>query len=235
MVRSMYSGVAGMRAHQTRMDVIGNNIANVNTYGFKSSRATFRDVYYQATKGAAAGTGTSGGINPSTVGYGSTISSIDVMQTQSSLTNTGNPLDVAIMGEGFLQVQDPDGNIFYTKAGMLDIDAAGNVVDLNGNFVLGVSGNPLGQAPNSNHIQVTIPSVEPSVASETKPFGGIKYTITSANANTDANVTMNFVGDSTLPIGQKCKATLTNSGITINVNTRETFATLNEFNAEVNR
>ena len=70
MVRSMYSGVAGMKSNQTRMDVIGNNIANANTYGFKSSRATFRDMYYQQLRGASAGTQTRGGTNPSTVGYG---------------------------------------------------------------------------------------------------------------------------------------------------------------------
>lgn len=70
MVRSMYSGVAGMKANQNRMDVIGNNIANSNTYGFKSGRATFRDVYYQQFRGASAGTQTRGGINPSSIGYG---------------------------------------------------------------------------------------------------------------------------------------------------------------------
>lgn len=235
MVRSMYSGVAGMKAHQTRMDVIGNNIANVNTYGFKSSRATFRDVYYQTTRSAAAGTSTSGGINPSQVGYGATIGSIDVMQTQSALTTTGNALDVAIMGEGFLQVQDSDGNIFYTKAGMLDIDSNGNVVDVNGNFVLGVSGNPLGQPGSSNRIQITIPAVEPATSSKSEVFNGIQYTITAANATADGNVTFNFVSDSTLPIGQKCSAILTSSGVTVCVNPRETFATLSEFNSEMNK
>ena len=114
MVRSMYSGVAGMKANQTGLDVIGNNIANSHTYGFKSSRATFRDMYYQQLRGASAGTATRGGINPSMVGYGAQIASIDLLMTQSSMTSTGNPLDVCITGEGFLQVMDPDGNIYYT-------------------------------------------------------------------------------------------------------------------------
>ena len=113
MVRSMYAGVAGMKANQTRLDVIGNNIANANTYGFKSSRATFRDMYYQQIRGASGGSATRGGTNPSMVGYGSQIASIDLLMTQSSFTSTGNPLDVAIAGEGFLQVMDPDGNIYY--------------------------------------------------------------------------------------------------------------------------
>ena len=89
MVRSMYSGVAGMKSHQQRMDVIGNNIANVNTYGFKSSRVTFRDMFYQNIRNASTGTSTRGGVSPSGIGYGSQIASIDKLMTQSSMTSTG--------------------------------------------------------------------------------------------------------------------------------------------------
>ena len=91
MVRSLYSGVTGMKGHQTRLDVIGNNIANVNTMGFKSSSTTFRDVYYQSLRGASAGNGTRGGVNSSMVGYGSKVSSVDVNMTQSISSTTGNP------------------------------------------------------------------------------------------------------------------------------------------------
>ena len=91
MLRSLYSGVSGLRAHQTRMDVIGNNIANVNTYGFKASRVTFSDVYYQniknATAGSAATPPTQGGNNPSQIGYGSQVSSIDTIMTRSGLSS----------------------------------------------------------------------------------------------------------------------------------------------------
>ena len=106
----MYSGVAGMKANQGRMDVIGNNISNANTYGFKSGRATFRDMYYQQVRGASAGTQTRGSINPSMVGYGAQLSSIDLMMDSSSMTSTGFALDCAITGEGFFQVMDPDGD-----------------------------------------------------------------------------------------------------------------------------
>lgn len=234
MVRSMYSGVAGMKTHQTRMDVIGNNISNVNTYGFKSSRATFRDVYYQATKSASAATGTKGGINPAMVGYGAQIASIDVLQTQSTLTNTGNPLDVAIMGDGFLQVQDADGNIFYTKAGMLDIDSMGNLVDLNGNFVLGVSGNPIGKDAGSNRIQLSIPAVNPAPPSFNDTINDIQYTISGSNNTEDGNVVFNFVTASDLPLGQKMEAILTSSGVTIRVNPTETFTNMGAFTTEMN-
>ena len=83
MLRSLYSGVAGMTTHQTRMDVIGNNISNVSTYGYKSSRATFRDVYYQTTNAASSATALRGGTNAAQVGYGTALGSIDVNHAQS--------------------------------------------------------------------------------------------------------------------------------------------------------
>ncbi|WP_101909379.1 flagellar hook protein FlgE [Marasmitruncus massiliensis] len=233
MVRSLYAGVTGMKAHQIRMDVIGNNIANVNTYGFKSSRATFRDVYYQSLRGAAAGSNNKGGLNPSEVGYGSTIGSIDVLQTQSTMSTTGNPLDIAITGEGFLQVQDADGNIYYTKAGMLDIDSNGNLIDSNGNFVLGTSGNPVGKAAGSSKITFNIPSVDPAAGSATNTINGIKYTVKSTNQTSDANVTLSLMSGS-LPLNQKAKATVSSTGISVTINKDETFANLGELQSAVN-
>lgn len=87
MVRSLYSGVAGMVTHQSKMDVIGNNISNVSTYGYKSSRATFRDVYYQTSSSASAATATSGGTNPTQIGYGAKLGSVDVNHSQSTKPN----------------------------------------------------------------------------------------------------------------------------------------------------
>ena len=136
MNRAMFSGVAGLKTHQTKMDTIGNNIANVNTYGFKSQRAVFSDSFYQTLRGASAGTANRGGRNPSSVGYGSTLAGIQTMMTQSSMQSTGNGLDVAITGDGFLQVMDSSGNTFYTKVGLLDYDSNGYLTDINGNFVL---------------------------------------------------------------------------------------------------
>ena len=139
MNRAMFSGVAGMKTHQTKMDVIGNNIANVNTYGYKSQRAVFSDVMYQTLRSASSGNANKGGINPSNVGYGSTVAAIQTQMTQSSMQNTGFGLDAAITGEGFFQVMDGDGNIFYTKAGLLDYDANGYLTDDKCYFVLGSS------------------------------------------------------------------------------------------------
>ena len=112
------------------------------------------------------------------MGYGATIGSIDLLMTDSAVTNTGNPMDVAINGDGFFQVQDADGNIFYTRAGMLDIDSDGNLVDMNGYFVLGVAGNPVGQKPSSNRINVlnsrgSVPATRPYLeTSMNVPEGG---------------------------------------------------------------
>ena len=234
MVRSLYAGVTGMKAHQIRMDVIGNNIANVNTYGFKSSRATFRDVYYQSLRGAATGTNNKGGVNPSEVGYGSAIGSIDVMQSQSTMSTTGNPLDVAITGEGFLQVQDADGNIFYTKAGMLNIDNNGNLIDSNGNFVLGTRGNPVGKAPGSSRITFSIPSVDPTQASATNTINDIKYTIKSTNKTSDANVTLN-INSENLPLNQKASAVVSSTGISVTLNSKEKFANVQEMQDAINK
>lgn len=195
MMRALYSGVAGLKTHMTRLDVIGNNIANVNTYGFKSSRATFRDMFYQQVRGASVGTTTRGGINPSAIGYGSQLSSIDLMMTQSGMTNTGNSLDVGITGEGFLQVQDPDGNIYYTKAGMLDIDTNGRLVDTNGNFVLGTSatsGQLNSTEPGRSIIQITVDPVEPAYASLETTVLGNALKITSDAQTNLGNVSFTF-------------------------------------------
>lgn len=240
MVRSMYAGVAGMKANQTRMDVIGNNIANANTYGFKSSRATFRDMYYQQIRGASGGSATRGGTNPSMVGYGSQIASIDLLMTQSSFTSTGNPLDVAIAGEGFLQVMDPDGNIYYTKAGMLDIDpATGALIDSNGNFVLGTSatdGKLDSTEPGSNKILIQVAPVQASVGKVETEISGKKLTITSTNQNKSANVSFTFTKTTELPDGKDVVAIMdgTSSAINIQINANSKFKTMADLQKAIN-
>lgn len=234
MIRSLYSGVAGMTTHQSRMDVIGNNIANVSTYGYKSSRATFRDVYYQTTSDASAATAAKGGVNPTQIGYGSTLGSVDVNHSQSTMSTTGYALDVAIAGEGYFQVMDGNGNIFYTKAGMFDIDAAGNFVDVNGNFVLGVSGSPTNQAASSDRIKITLPYQQAAAASASDTVNGVNYTITSSNQTENANISFAFTSDPSLPIGQKAQATISSSSIVVALNANESFASLDELQTAMN-
>lgn len=137
MLRSLYSGISGLKVHQTKMDVIGNNIANVNTYGFKSSRVSFKDVFYQTMTGSSDPTEKQGGGNASQIGYGSTIAAIDVLHTRSGYAPTGRGMDVAIEGEGFLVAQDAQGNQMFTRVGQLYFDADGYLVDANRNYICG--------------------------------------------------------------------------------------------------
>lgn len=224
MVRSMYSGVSGMRVHQTAMDTIGNNIANVNTYGFKGSRTTFADIYYQSLRGASAASATRGGVNASQVGVGSQVRSVDLMMTRSTFTQTDMGMDIAVDGEGFLQVMDADGNKYYTRAGQLLFDANGNLVDSKGNFVLGTNGDPFGKDPGSDKIQVNLGTADPTKATKTETINGLEWTITAGQTTEDGNVGISFMSDATLFLGQLCTAEVTDSGIVVHVNANEKIA-----------
>lgn len=155
MMRSLYSGVSGLRTHQTRMDVIGNNIANVNTTAFKAKQMNFSDMLYQTTQaatGANASNGT-GGTNPRQIGLGVKAAAINTTITQEGANqSTGNPFDLKISGEAFFVVSDGT-STFYTRDGSFDVDDAGNLcmastgyivqgwgVDNEGNIVKGTVG-----------------------------------------------------------------------------------------------
>ena len=139
MLRSMYSGISGMKGFQTKLDVIGNNIANVNTTGFKKGRVTFQDMMSQTTRGAQGATGGRGGVNPLQVGLGSQVGSIDNIHTQGFLQTTGNPLDLAIEGNGMFRVQD-GATSYYTRAGNFYLDDDGYIVNPDGYFLLANNG-----------------------------------------------------------------------------------------------
>ena len=234
MNRAMFSGVAGLKTHQTKMDVIGNNIANVNTYGFKSQRAIFSDIFYQTLQGASAGTANRGGTNPSSVGYGSQLAAIQTQMSQSSMQSTGYGMDVAITGEGFFQVMDPDGNIFYTKAGIFDYDSNGYLVDVNGNFVLGTESSD--GAPDSKKIKLdNIGSVNPAAAAYATTINGIKYTINATNPTAKGNLSMSLGASSQLPKGQDVQASISSSGtITVLLSNDAKFASLADLNQKIN-
>lgn len=136
MMRSLYSGVSGLTIHQTKMDVIGNNIANVNTIGFKSSRVTFSEVFSQTIKSASGSNDNTGGTNAVQIGLGSSLGSIDIDMSEGAAQRTDNPLDLKIEGDGFFVVSDVTGNKF-TRAGAFIIDDAGNLVTSEGYNVMG--------------------------------------------------------------------------------------------------
>jgi flagellar hook protein FlgE len=155
MMRALLSAVAALRAHQARMDTIGNNIANINTTAFKGARAVFQEMLSQTMRGATAPTATSGGINPMQIGLGADVASIDSTQTQGSLEMTGRPTDLAIQGNGFFMLSDGS-SILYTRDGSFDLDADGYVVHrATGLRLLGWSPNADGEIDASSEIGAT--------------------------------------------------------------------------------
>lgn len=155
MMRSLYSGVSGLQNHQTRMDVIGNNVSNVNTTGFKRGRVNFQDMISQQLSGAARPTEELGGVNPKEVGLGMTIATIEQVFTQGNLQSTGVSTDVAIQGNGFFIMKNGEES-FYTRNGAFGLDRDGTLVnpangmrvqgwmarELNGEMVVSTAATP---------------------------------------------------------------------------------------------
>ena len=127
MMRSLFSGVSGIKVHQTRMDVIGNNIANINTIGFKSSRTTFSDMLSQVQRSASAPTEGLGGVNPRQIGLGVDVESIDLIFTDSSPQQTGKNTDLALSGNGLFVLRDGTQS-YYTRNGAFMFDERGYYV-----------------------------------------------------------------------------------------------------------
>ncbi|NOQ32304.1 MAG: flagellar hook protein FlgE [Helicobacteraceae bacterium] len=138
MLKSLFSGISGLQSHQVAMDVEANNIANVNTVGFKYSRANFSDLLAQVNQIATAPQGDSGGKNATQVGLGVTVSSMTRIFSQGSVQNSDKNTDLAIQGDGFFIVSGDGGDTLkYTRAGDFKFDSAGNFVDNNGFVVQG--------------------------------------------------------------------------------------------------
>src|SRR5215207_4561282 len=143
MMRSMFSAISGLKNHQTFMDVVGNNIANVNTTGFKQSRVTFQDILSQTVRGASGPQGGRGGVNPMQVGLGTLISGIDTIHTQGTLQSTGKSTDMAIQGDGYFVTSDGQQN-YYTRDGTFDVGIDNTLVNAaSGLRVQGWQADPL--------------------------------------------------------------------------------------------
>jgi flagellar hook protein FlgE len=161
MMRGMFAAISGLKQHQVMLDVTANDIANVNTIGYKSSRVTFQDSLTQMQRGAAAPTANNGGSNAAQVGLGVGLGSIDNLMSGGAVQTTGNPLDVAIQGDGFFQVApgnptnggDPLTPQGYTRAGNFSINSEGFLTTQTGQFVLGFA-QPQGATPATCAIKV---------------------------------------------------------------------------------
>ena len=159
MIRALYSAASGMSAQQLNVDNIANNLANANTTGYKARRAQFQDLLYQkiVQPGAAAGQATTvpAGLQ---LGLGTKSTSNEIIFTQGNFSQTDNPLDVVIQGNGFFQILQGNGELAYTRDGSFQLDKDGNLVDSNGNLV---------------QPQITIPAAAQSVT--IAPDGTVSY------------------------------------------------------------
>ncbi len=135
MMRALYTAASGMEAQQYQMDTISNNLANVNTTGFRRNEARFQDLVYQEMRGPGSPVGASVVPVGQDVGLGVKVGSSEKIFTQGNLIQTGNPLDIAVQGDGFFQVTMPDGTTAYTRDGSFKRDANGAIVTADGYFL----------------------------------------------------------------------------------------------------
>ncbi|HGJ65459.1 TPA: flagellar hook-basal body complex protein [bacterium] len=210
MLRSLISGLSGIRTHQTSLDIIGNNIANINTPSYKASRASFSDALSLTLKGGTPPTSSRGGLNPFQVGRGSTIDSIDTLFSQGSLETTGNPTDLTIAGDGFFILRHGEESL-YTRDGSFAVDATGTLIDPNTGYAVqgrmaDSSGNIL-SSTRITDIRLPIESLFPARATSTAALTGnldadagtgkVPFIGNTANASFSGN--LNATGIATIP------------------------------------
>ncbi|EAJ6150907.1 flagellar hook protein FlgE [Campylobacter lari] len=195
MMRSLWAGVSGLQAHQYAMDVEGNNIANVNTFGFKYSRADFSTLMSQTSKIATAPDGNLGGKNPMQVGLGAGVNSTTRIHSQGNIQTTDKNTDMAINGDGFFIVSNDGGTTqFFTRAGDFKTDAVGNFVDNNGYTVQGWNYNQeTGQIDSSTSVQDIV--IPPGMSMPARPSTSVKLT-----ANLDSGNTLGMNASAKRPI-----------------------------------
>lgn len=174
MMRALFSAISGMKNHMSYMDVVGNNIANVNTIAYKSSRVTFQDILGQTVRGASTPQSGRGGTNPAQVGLGMQLGGIDNLMTQGSLQSTGKLTDFAVQGDGFFVVGDGQRN-YYTRDGAFDIDVEGTLVNpVTGLKVMGWRADPVTGAVDTDGAleSLTIPFGTQISAQSTQDIAG---------------------------------------------------------------
>ena len=211
MMRSLYSGISGLKSHQTAMDVVGNNISNVNTTGFKSSRVTFADTLSQTLSSASAPAGNIGGINAKQIGLGSGVAAIDTIFTDGSVKSTGLNTDMCLSGNGLFVVHSESSanEMYYTRNGNFKFDASGNFVTSDGYKVQGWVADANGNitVDPSKTSDITIPAGKVMEANATEKA---VYTsnLNSAEA-TIAGITMMDDNGSKVLVSQNNVDTLT--------------------------
>ncbi|HBN27665.1 MAG TPA: flagellar biosynthesis protein FlgE [Clostridiaceae bacterium] len=239
MLRSLFSGVSGMKSQQTKMDVIGNNVANVSTTAFKSGRATFKDALSQTEQAASSPTTNMGGINPKSVGLGVSVSAIDTNMGQGYLQPTGGKTDLAIEGNGMFIVSklkdtdvptsatpDPMEETYYTRDGSFKLDKDGNLLTADGYYVMGKRDTAVSFGTGDDtSAMVTIPDKgtkqEPVTIDDTTKLADLeKIVIPLTTADKTTNITdfsieqdgtiKALYGEDTVIIGKIAMATFQN-------------------------
>jgi flagellar hook protein FlgE len=212
MLRSLFSGISGLRAHQQMMDVTGNNIANVNTTGYKSSQATFQDTLSQLVQAAGAPQNGAGGTNPAQVGLGVRLAGIQNNFTQGAAQNTGRNTDLMIQGDGFFVV-DNGGQQLFTRNGSFNFDANGSLVTSDGSIVQGWAANAAGVVnTNAASGPISLPlgtQIPPSATNQATVTGNLPADTTSPNPIVTSMTTFDAQGN---------KVTMSASFVKVNQN-----------------
>ncbi len=184
-LRALSSGVSGLKGHQTMMDVIGNNISNINTIGFKSGRVTFSEAFAQTIRNANQPQTQLGGSNPQQVGLGISVNTVDTQFSQGNIESTSNVTDLALQGNGFFIVKQ-NGKQLYTRAGSFSLDASGKLVNAGTGAIVQGKVATDGVLSSGNNLQdITIPSDIKSPASATTNIKFSGNLSASAPVNTD--------------------------------------------------
>ena len=190
-ITSMYTAVSGLQAHQQYLDVVANNLANVDTVGFKGSTTSFEDQLSQTLVAPSPPSATNAGSNGEQVGLGVRLGAITTEYTQGAFQATNNPSDVAVEGNGFFTVKDPiSGAISYTRAGNFTVDSAGNLVNPNGQHVQG--GAP-GAVAGAALVDMQIPTTVGGVSVESyniDPSGKISALLADGTTSVLGNITL---------------------------------------------
>jgi flagellar hook protein FlgE len=180
MLQAMFAGVSGLQVHQTRLNVVGNNIANVNTTGYKAGRVTFQDQLSQTLRYSSSPGSNLGGQNPMQVGLGVSLGAVDTLQTQGSLQSTGKATDMALQGNGFFLVSN-GADVYYTRDGAFDLDSDGNLVNpANGLRLVGYSADSTGKIDTTKQLDQT--------STLKIPVGTMTTVKATANATLEGNL-----------------------------------------------
>jgi flagellar hook protein FlgE len=215
----MFSAISGLQSSQTMLDVAANDIANVNTVGYKAQTTAFKDTLYQLSRGASGPSATIGGTNPMQIGLGVQVAAIESQMGSGAIQQTGNPLDLAIQGEGFFRVAGGSAigtgsGYSYARAGNFTLDAGGNLVTQDGQFVVGYKpGTTAGNYTPANETKLTVPAgaTDVSIGSD----GTVTYVDSAGAVQTLGQISMaRFQNPGGLQrIGANDFSQTTNSGV----------------------